>query len=157
MVWFGCRVQQRRQRAVVAIVVSCREEKKAEADPEQAHRRHLATFADLIDDVPFFRISAPHHPRTTAMASLDRTVLLPQCASCIRRVTRLSLNARPLSLPLQQIRSKSKAARDAERNVVVKLRTDVPRFGRAGRLDECHCGCLLMPRKGPTHPLRLAP
>ncbi|KAF2473323.1 uncharacterized protein BDR25DRAFT_257691 [Lindgomyces ingoldianus] len=53
------------------------------------------------------------------MASLARPTLLPQCASCMRRA-------------VQQVRSKSKAAREAERNIVVKLRRDVPRFGRAG-------------------------
>ncbi|KAF2712270.1 hypothetical protein K504DRAFT_400938 [Pleomassaria siparia CBS 279.74] len=65
------------------------------------------------------------------MASLERMVLLPQCASCVRRVTRLSLNTRAFA-PLQQVRSKTKSAKEAERNVVVKLRMDVPRFGRAG-------------------------
>ena len=155
MVWFGYRVQWRRQRAVIAVVVSCREEKKAESGSGagvSAASRKLHRFDRRH---AFFWILALYHPRTTAMVSLDRTMLLPQCASCIRRVTRLSLNARPL--PLQQIRSKSKAARDAERNVVVKLRMDVPRFGRAGGLDQRHCWCLLMLRKDPTHQLRLAP
>ena len=63
------------------------------------------------------------------MASLSRSALLPQCTSCIRRVTRQNLDARA---PQQQIRSISKAAKEAERNIVVKLLKDVPRYGRAG-------------------------
>jgi len=64
------------------------------------------------------------------MVLLERTALLPQCASCIRRVTRLSLGS-PLEQQ-QQARRVSRAVREAERNIVVKLRRDVPRFGRAG-------------------------
>ncbi|KAF2872092.1 hypothetical protein BDV95DRAFT_493022 [Massariosphaeria phaeospora] len=60
------------------------------------------------------------------MASLGRSTLLPQCTSCLRRVTQLTWGS------LQQVRGKSKAAREAERNIVVKLLQDVPRFGRAG-------------------------
>ncbi|KAF1959917.1 hypothetical protein CC80DRAFT_313110 [Byssothecium circinans] len=63
------------------------------------------------------------------MASLARPALLPQCPSCIRRVTRLGLAAWK---PLQQTRNKSKAAKEAERNIIVKLLLDIPRFGRAG-------------------------
>ncbi|KAJ4338553.1 hypothetical protein N0V87_003882 [Didymella glomerata] len=63
------------------------------------------------------------------MASLSRSALLPQCTSCIRRVARQSLDGRA---PQQQIRSISKAAKEAERNIVVKLLKDVPRYGRAG-------------------------
>ncbi|KAF2191238.1 hypothetical protein K469DRAFT_622729 [Zopfia rhizophila CBS 207.26] len=64
------------------------------------------------------------------MASVARSSLLPQCASCMRRVTRRGWDAwRPFQ---QQIRSKSKAAKEAEHNIVVKLLQDVPRFGRAG-------------------------
>ncbi|KAF2661140.1 hypothetical protein K491DRAFT_687619 [Lophiostoma macrostomum CBS 122681] len=44
-------------------------------------------------------------------------------------MTRLGLH---VGGPLQQVRGKSKAAREAERNIVVKLIQDVPRFGRAG-------------------------
>ncbi|KAF2687549.1 hypothetical protein K458DRAFT_441293 [Lentithecium fluviatile CBS 122367] len=66
------------------------------------------------------------------MASSARPSLLPQCSSCIRRVTRLGVDAwRPQQ---QQVRNKSKAAREAERNIIVKLLQDVPRFGRAGSL-----------------------
>lgn len=36
----------------------------------------------------------------------------------------------------QQIRSISKKAKEAERNIVVKLLKDVPRFGRAGTIYE---------------------
>lgn len=68
------------------------------------------------------------------MASLSRSSLLPQCSSCIRRVTRQSLSLGLDSrAPLQQqTRSISKAAKEAERNIVVKLLKDVPRYGRAG-------------------------
>jgi hypothetical protein len=79
-----------------------------------------------------------HRTRTAAtqpaMASLSRSSLLPQCSSCIRRVARQSqsLDSRaPLHLQ-QQTRSISKAAKEAERNIVVKLLKDVPRYGRAG-------------------------
>ncbi|KAJ4304945.1 hypothetical protein N0V90_000473 [Kalmusia sp. IMI 367209] len=63
------------------------------------------------------------------MASIARPSLLPQCSSCMRRVTRMGLDSWGLH---QQTRNKSKAAREAERNIVVKLLHDVPRFGRAG-------------------------
>lgn len=63
------------------------------------------------------------------MASLSRSTLLPQCSSCIRRVARLNLDGRA---PQQQVRTISKAAKEAERNIVVKLLKDVPRYGRAG-------------------------
>ncbi|KAF2111614.1 hypothetical protein BDV96DRAFT_173293 [Lophiotrema nucula] len=63
------------------------------------------------------------------MASLGRSALLPQCSSCIRRVTRLAWNT---GGPLQQLRMKTKAAKEAERNIVVKLIKDVPKYGRAG-------------------------
>jgi hypothetical protein len=46
-------------------------------------------------------------------------------------VTRLGFDA---WRPQQQVRNKSKAAREAERNIVVKLLLDVPRFGRAGTI-----------------------
>jgi hypothetical protein len=50
-------------------------------------------------------------------------------------VTRLGADGwRPQSQ--QQVRNKSKAAREAERNIVVKLLLDVPRFGRAGTIAE---------------------
>ncbi|KAH6616275.1 hypothetical protein C7974DRAFT_401513 [Boeremia exigua] len=62
------------------------------------------------------------------MASLSRSALLPQCSSCIRRVARLSLDA------AHQTRSISKAAKDAERLIIVRLLKDVPRYGRAGSL-----------------------
>ncbi|KAF2645044.1 hypothetical protein P280DRAFT_487512 [Massarina eburnea CBS 473.64] len=63
------------------------------------------------------------------MTSLARPALLPQCPSCVRRVTRLGL---AVWSPLQQVRNKSKAAKEAERNIIVKLLHDTPRFGRAG-------------------------
>lgn len=63
------------------------------------------------------------------MASLSTSVLRPQCTSCIRRITRQGLD---VWAPLQQVRSISKKAKEAERNIVVKLLQDVPRFGRAG-------------------------
>jgi hypothetical protein len=63
------------------------------------------------------------------MASLSRSALLPQCNSCIRRIARQNLDGRA---PQQQIRGISKAAKEAERNIVVKLLKDVPRYGRAG-------------------------
>jgi len=67
---------------------------------------------------------------TRAMASLRGSALLPQCTSCIRRVTRQNLDAwRP-----QQTRNISKKAKEAERNIIVKLLKDVPRFGRAGTM-----------------------
>ncbi|KAF2033672.1 hypothetical protein EK21DRAFT_86151 [Setomelanomma holmii] len=62
------------------------------------------------------------------MASLTRSSLLPQCTSCIRRFTRQSLDA----WAPQQTRNISKKAKEAERNIVVKLLKDVPRYGRAG-------------------------
>jgi hypothetical protein len=68
------------------------------------------------------------HTSTRAMASLRSSALLPQCTSCIRRVTRQNLEV----WGPQQTRSISKKAKEAERNIVVKLLKDVPRFGRAG-------------------------
>lgn len=62
------------------------------------------------------------------MASLRTSTLLPQCTSCIRRVTRQNLGGSAS----QQTRNISKKAKEAERNIVVKLLKDVPRFGRAG-------------------------
>ncbi|KAF9740268.1 hypothetical protein PMIN06_010409 [Paraphaeosphaeria minitans] len=62
------------------------------------------------------------------MASTIRPSLLPQCTSCIRRVTRRGLD----QWGQQQTRNISKAAKEAERNIVVKLREDIPRYGRAG-------------------------
>ncbi|KAI4700768.1 hypothetical protein J4E81_003732 [Alternaria sp. BMP 2799] len=62
------------------------------------------------------------------MASLRTSTLLPQCTSCIRRVTRQNLDV----WGSQQTRSISKKAKEAERNIIVKLLKDVPRFGRAG-------------------------
>ncbi|KAL1799904.1 hypothetical protein ACET3X_000246 [Alternaria dauci] len=62
------------------------------------------------------------------MASLRTSTLLPQCTSCIRRVTRQNLGVSAS----QQTRNISKKAKEAERNIVVKLLKDVPRFGRAG-------------------------
>lgn len=59
------------------------------------------------------------------------SALLPQCIACTRRVTRLGLHVWRLQQQ-QQVRGKSKAAREAERNIIVKLLQDVPRFGRAG-------------------------
>lgn len=63
------------------------------------------------------------------MASLARPSLLPQCSSCIRRVTRLGLEHWGLH---QQTRNISKAEKDAKSNIIVKLLADVPQFGRAG-------------------------
>lgn len=62
------------------------------------------------------------------MASLRPSTLLPQCTSCVRRFTRQNLDG----WGSQQTRSISKKAKEAERNIVVKLLKDVPRFGRAG-------------------------
>ncbi|CAG5149984.1 uncharacterized protein ALTATR162_LOCUS2509 [Alternaria atra] len=62
------------------------------------------------------------------MASLRTSTLLPQCTSCIRRVTRQNFDV----WASQQTRNISKKAKEAERNIVVKLLKDVPRFGRAG-------------------------
>lgn len=64
------------------------------------------------------------------MATLGRSSLLPQCTSCIRRLTRQNLDA--WAPQLQQTRGLSKKAKEAERNIVVKLLKDVPRYGRAG-------------------------
>jgi len=67
----------------------------------------------------------------TAMAPLARSVLLPQCLSCLRRSTRFALDAwRPLDQ--QPVRGLSKAAKKAENTIVVKLRQDVKKFGRKG-------------------------
>ncbi|KAF2828576.1 hypothetical protein CC86DRAFT_346913 [Ophiobolus disseminans] len=62
------------------------------------------------------------------MASISRSSLLPQCTSCVRRFTRQNLDA----WGSQQTRNISKKAKEAERNIVVKLLKDVPRYGRAG-------------------------
>ncbi|KAF1947839.1 hypothetical protein EJ02DRAFT_449316 [Clathrospora elynae] len=62
------------------------------------------------------------------MASIRSSTLLPQCTSCIRRLTRQNLEA----WGPQQTRSISKKAKEAERNITVQLLKDVPRFGRAG-------------------------
>jgi hypothetical protein len=58
-------------------------------------------------------------------------MLLPQCTSCIRRVTRQNLDV----WGGQQTRNISKKAKEAERNIIVKLLKDVPRFGRAGTMQ----------------------
>jgi hypothetical protein len=63
-----------------------------------------------------------------AMASLSRSSLLPQCSSCIRRFARQNLDV----AATQQTRSITKQAKEAARNIVVKLLKDVPRYGRAG-------------------------
>lgn len=76
-------------------------------------------------------------PTQPPMASLSRSALLPQCTSCIRRIARQSLDGRA---PQQQIRSISKAAKEAERNIVVKLLKDVPRYGRAGMAEDTSIG-----------------
>ncbi|CAA9966641.1 ribosomal protein l9 rnase h1 [Pyrenophora teres f. maculata] len=62
------------------------------------------------------------------MASLRGSALFPQCTSCIRRVTRQNLDV----WSPQQTRNISKKAKEAERNIIVKLLKDMPRFGRAG-------------------------
>lgn len=62
------------------------------------------------------------------MASLRPSTLLPQCTSCLRRLARQNLDA----WSPQQTRALSKKAKEAERNIVVKLLKDVPKFGRAG-------------------------
>lgn len=62
------------------------------------------------------------------MASLRGLVAFPQCTACLRRAALQNLDARGM----QQTRSISKKAKEAERNIVVKLLQDVPRFGRAG-------------------------
>ncbi|KAH9871728.1 hypothetical protein J1614_005984 [Plenodomus biglobosus] len=64
------------------------------------------------------------------MASLrTASALLPQCTSCIRRVVR----QQQLDVwPTQQTRTLSKKAKEDERNIIVKLLKDVPRYGRAG-------------------------
>ncbi|KAF1841996.1 uncharacterized protein K460DRAFT_177226 [Cucurbitaria berberidis CBS 394.84] len=62
------------------------------------------------------------------MALFRSSTLLPQCTSCVRRFTRQNLDA----WGSQQTRTISKKAKEAERNIVVKLLKDVPRFGRAG-------------------------
>lgn len=62
------------------------------------------------------------------MASIRNSALLPQCSSCIRRITRQQFDA----WGPQQTRNISKKAKEAERNIVVKLIKDVPRYGRAG-------------------------
>ncbi|EMD61144.1 hypothetical protein COCSADRAFT_29414 [Bipolaris sorokiniana ND90Pr] len=62
------------------------------------------------------------------MASMRGLALLPQCTACVRRATMQNSEA----WGTQQIRSISKKAKEAERNIVVKLLKDVPRFGRAG-------------------------
>lgn len=70
------------------------------------------------------------------MASLARSALLPQCSACTRRISRQGLveawGAASVVGPMQQVRNLSKAAKEEERNVVVKLIKDVPRWGRAG-------------------------
>jgi hypothetical protein len=68
------------------------------------------------------------------MASLRTSMLLPQCTSCIRRVTRQNLDV----WGAQQTRNISKKAKEAERNIIVKLLKDVPRFGRAGTMQLLH-------------------
>ncbi|KAH6419307.1 hypothetical protein HBI14_092320 [Parastagonospora nodorum] len=62
------------------------------------------------------------------MASVSRSSLLPQCTSCLRRVAQQNLGG----WGSQQARSISKKAKEEERNIVVKLLKDVPRYGRAG-------------------------
>jgi hypothetical protein len=75
-----------------------------------------------------------------AMASLSRSSLLPQCSSCIRRVARQSQGLDSRAPLQQQTRSISKAAKEAERNIVVKLLKDVPRYGRAGMAQGSNAG-----------------
>jgi hypothetical protein len=52
-------------------------------------------------------------------------------------------------LQQQQIRCKSKAAKEEERNVVVKLLKDVTKWGRAGRIDVRHSRNMLKLRQAP--------
>lgn len=75
------------------------------------------------------------------MASLSRSALRPQCTSCVRRFARQGLDAWG---PQQQARSISKKAKEAERNIIVKLLQDVPRFGRAGMEGRHGLEALLM-------------
>ncbi|KAF2747374.1 hypothetical protein M011DRAFT_402907 [Sporormia fimetaria CBS 119925] len=65
------------------------------------------------------------------MASLGRSALLPQCSACTRRITQLSW-AEARQPFQQQVRCKTKAARQAERDVVAVLLNDTPRYGAAG-------------------------
>ncbi|KAH8732515.1 hypothetical protein GQ44DRAFT_602853 [Phaeosphaeriaceae sp. PMI808] len=62
------------------------------------------------------------------MASLTRSSLLPQCTSCVRQLSRENLDV----WGSRQTRNISKKAKEAERNIVVKLLKNVPRYGRAG-------------------------
>lgn len=109
-----------------------------------------ARFADLRPRARSFS-GHQHSPRTTTppMASLARPSLLPQCSSCIRRVTRLGLEQRGQR---QQTRNISKAAKEAERNIIVKLLLDVPRFGRAGTPTEGSAWRLLKTGQALTSP-----
>ncbi|KAF2280309.1 uncharacterized protein EI97DRAFT_447854 [Westerdykella ornata] len=66
------------------------------------------------------------------MASLGRTAVLPHCTACTRQMTRLRWGEMPPLQPLQQIRCISKAAKEEERYIVVKLLKDKRRWGRAG-------------------------
>lgn len=78
-----------------------------------------------------------------AMALFSRSTRLPQCSSCIRRITQQNVDA----WGTQQTRSISKRAKEAERNIVVKLLKDVPRYGRAGMSSYAIFGALLTIRR----------
>jgi hypothetical protein len=91
-------------------------------------RRDLATFSIFAKTTCLFlRGDIDAYP-PTSMASLSRSTLLPQCTSCIRRFTRQNIDV----WGPQQTRSISKKAKEAERNIIVKLLKDMPRYGRAG-------------------------
>ncbi|CAI6339970.1 unnamed protein product [Periconia digitata] len=62
-----------------------------------------------------------------ASSMVARPALLPQCPSCIRRVTRHGLGG-----AVQHTRNLSKAAKETKKNIAVKLLADVPKFGKAG-------------------------
>jgi hypothetical protein len=104
---------------------------KAAARSARTHPRILARASDLTfvgASAPRPSSCSPAPPTPSTMASLSASPLLPQCSSCVRRVARRTLGAGAH----QQTRPISKAAKEAERNIVVKLLKDVPKFGRAG-------------------------
>jgi hypothetical protein len=66
---------------------------------------------------------------TTSIMSLTmRPTILPQCTSCLRRISSLGLQEWRSG---QQVRGKKKMAR-APTTVTVRLTKDVPTFGRKG-------------------------
>lgn len=103
--------------------------------PAHLHLRFRREDRQNCPDVLHISRTRTNSQTTRTMASMRGLALLPQCTACVRRATLQNSEA----WGTQQIRSISKKAKEAERNIVVKLLKDVPRFGRAGTIYGMEC------------------